>query len=386
MALLQECPVCKLRFSLDRELCRCGFKMKKASGKNYWIEFYQFGHRRRERIGPNKEAAQQRLREVLKARTEERYIDKDPAARLALGDLCRWYLDLPEVKKKDSYVRDTDLIENLKRLLGEGTKIKNITSGKMESYRQQRLEEKSPRRLGQNIRPATVNKETACLKAMINRAVRHGVLKHNPLSGLKGLQENNVRLRILTAAEFEKLLDTCPLHIRPIVEIAYFMGLRQGEILHLTWGEVDLAAGFIRLPAGMTKTDQGRSVPIHPRVKDTLNRLPRGLHTARVFLFKGSPFGEFKYSFRTACRKAGIKDFTFHDLRHCALNNLRLAGNDYFRIMAASGHKTMSCFKRYNLVTEQELATIKWTPAGEKTSPVATNMDTKPNSENMKIA
>jgi len=386
MALLQECPVCKKRFSLERESCRCGFKMKKSSGKSYWIEYYQFGRRRRERIGPNKEAAQQRLREVLKARTEERYIDKDPAVRLALGDLCRWYLDLAEVKKKDSYVRDTDMIENLNRILGEGTKIKDITQGKMESYRQKRLEEKSSRRLGQNIQPSTVNKEANCLKAIFNRAVRHGVLKNNPLSGLKGLQENNIRMRILSPQEFERLLVTCPPHIRPIIEIAYFMGLRQGEILHLTWREVDLAAGFIRLPAGMTKTDQGRSVPIHPRVRETLSRLPRGLHTARVFLFRGEPFGEFKYSYRTACRKAGIKDFTFHDLRHCALNNLRLAGNDYFKIMAASGHKTMSCFKRYNLVTEEELATIKWTPEGEKTPLVATNIDTKQNSENSKIA
>ena len=70
-------------------------------------------------------------------------------------------------------------------------------------------------------------------------------------------------------------------------------------------------------------------------------------------------------------------DFTFHDLRHCALNNLRLAGNDYFKIMALSGHRTTACFKRYNLVTEAELAAIKWPSKEEKTSPVATNMDTK---------
>jgi hypothetical protein len=42
------------------------------------------------------------------------------------------------------------------------------------------------------------------------------------------------------------------------------------------------------------------------------------------------------------------------------LNNLRRAGNDFFQIMALSGHKTMSVFKRYNLVTEEELAQIKW--------------------------
>lgn len=47
-------------------------------------------------------------------------------------------------------------------------------------------------------------------------------------------------------------------------------------------------------------------------------------------------------------------------LRHCAINNMRLVGNDYFRIMAASGHKTTAVFKRYNLVTEKELSEMKW--------------------------
>lgn len=144
MALLQECPQCKKRFGLKREVCACGFKMKKASGKAYWIEFYEFGRRKRERIGPNKEAAQQRLREMLKLRTEERYIDKDPSVRLSLGDLCQWYVELPEVKAKDSYRRDKDMIGHLKRVLGEGTKIKDITAGKVESYQQMILTEESP--------------------------------------------------------------------------------------------------------------------------------------------------------------------------------------------------------------------------------------------------
>ena len=57
---------------------------------------------------------------------------------------------------------------------------------------------------------------------------------------------------------------------------------------------------------------------------------------------------------------AGLGDFTFHDLRHCAINNLRLAGNDHFVIQQASGHKTDSAFKRYNLVTEEEMKRVKW--------------------------
>ena len=91
-----------------------------------------------------------------------------------------------------------------------------------------------------------------------------------------------------------------------------------------------------------------------------LETLSRGLHTDRVFLFDGKPFNEFRRSWKTALKNTGIKDFCFHDLRHCALNNLRRASNDFFQIMAMSGHKTISVFKRYNLVTEDELSKNKW--------------------------
>ena len=99
-----------------------------------------------------------------------------------------------------------------------------------------------------------------------------------------------------------------------------------------------------------------------------MNRWPRNRRkedSSKGYLAKQrpanwGPLPNFQYQYRAALKKAGIDDFTFHDLRHCALNNLRLAGNDCFRIMAVSGHRTVSVFKRYNIVTEEELGRIKW--------------------------
>ena len=103
MALLVECPECKRRNSAKVKACKCGFALAKFSGRVWWIEWYQDGQRKRERIGPNKSAAEQRLREVLTARTEGRYIKKSPDVRTFFKDLATWYLELAEVKAKRSY-------------------------------------------------------------------------------------------------------------------------------------------------------------------------------------------------------------------------------------------------------------------------------------------
>jgi integrase len=95
-----------------------------------------------------------------------------------------------------------------------------------------------------------------------------------------------------------------------------------------------------------------------------LINLPRGLHTNRVFLSKGKPVnnfaGNYQLQWSRAAQEVELGDFTFQDLRHCAINNLRLSGNDYFTIMAISGQKTTSVFQRYNVVTEEELQGVKW--------------------------
>jgi len=377
MGLLVECPNCKKRTSLKADKCKCGTAVKKAAHKNYWIEYYdEFGKRRRERIGPSKAAAEQRYREVLKARTEGRYIQKDLSSKVELGDLCDWYMSLTEVKAKASYDRDGDSIENLKRLLGKRTKIRDLTEGKVESYQRTRLGEKSPVHPLSTVRPATVNRELSCLKSILNRAVRHGKLNENPISNVKKLQENNVRERILTQEEFERLLTQCPPHLEPIVLTAYYTGMRKSEILGLKWEEVDLEKGFIRLRGERTKSGAGRSIPLHPRVKKRLSRLAQAISSERVFLRQGNPLLDIKKGFRGACGRAGIQDFTFHDLRHCAINNLRVAGNDYIKIMSLSGHRTNSVFRRYTVVTEEELSKMKWLDDSGSTERIDTYMDT----------
>ena len=141
--------------------------------------------------------------------------------------------------------------------------------------------------------------------------------------------------------------------------------MRKDEIIRLTWKEVYNKAGFIRLAASRTKGGrEGRVIPIHPEVKKMLSSLPRSFQFNRMFLRRVNgqykPFDNFRKSWDSARKRAGLDDFVFHDFRHVAISNLRKAGNSHTVIMKASGHKTMSMFIRYDLVDVEDLKRMKW--------------------------
>ena len=355
MGLMVECPECKRRNSQKAKTCKCGFTLAKFSGRVYWIEWYQDGRRERWRIGPNKESAEQRLREVLSARTAGRHIKKSPDAKTTFKELAQWYLDLPEVKAKRSYTRDFYSLGKLLPFFGDKL-LKDITPALVEAYRQKRLSEPSYRK--HLTLPATVNREVTCLKVVFNKAMKNGKAERNPAQGVKLLKENNERDRVLSPEEYARLLTHCPEHLRPVVKLAYYTGMRQGEVLGLTWGRVDLKEGFIRLRPEDTKTNEGRLVPLNSELVEMFKAMPRGLPSVAVFTYKGRGVAEMKRSFNTAVKRAGLENFCFHDLRHTAINNWRLEGHDYFRIMAATGHKTLEVFKRYNTVSRAELKAL----------------------------
>jgi integrase len=92
-------------------------------------------------------------------------------------------------------------------------------------------------------------------------------------------------------------------------------------------------SGLLKLRAEDTITNEGRLVPLKKElIEKMFKAMPRGLPMTPVFTYKGHSIAEMRRSFTTACKRAGIEGFTFHDLRHTAINNWRLAGNDYFRI------------------------------------------------------
>ena len=358
--------LCRKRHKLGTKICsKCGFNLKRGGDHIYWIDWEEKGKRKRERIGHSKAAAELRLAEIRRAITEERYIDRDLGSRMTLEELINWYLKLPEVQSKKSFKRDVQLLTSVQRLIGGQILIKDLNVGIMDGYATRRVKEDSPTKKAEKITPATVNKERMQLNTALNRAVNHGKLDQNSLSGkMKKLNEDNVRERVLSEDEFEILLENLQSPLKELTIVAFHVAMRQKEILHLKWDQVDLDKNIIRLKGEDTKTGFKRRIPIHPRVLEMLQGLHECKVSKQVFLSNGKPIkifsGNLKRLWDLAVKKSELGDFTFHDLRRCAINNLRLAGNDQFTIMSISGHKTPSVFKRYNVVTEEEVRSVSW--------------------------
>ena len=106
-----------------------------------------------------------------------------------------------------------------------------------------------------------------------------------------------------------------------------------------------------------TKNKTGRVIPLHPRIIEYLQGMPRPINGGYVF---GQSRRFNRKAYNKAVIAAGKVDFNFHDLRHCSINDRRLSVHDHFTIKGASGHKTDITFKCYNLVTEEEIKGMNW--------------------------
>lgn len=377
MGLEVECPKCRHWNSESASICKgrflrgpqkgeaCEFSgLKKAPNKNYRIEYRLNGKKKREFIGPSKAAAKARQLEIKKAQIEDRHIERDKNSKVTLDQLFDWFLNLQEVNQLNSYGRYKMQISALKRLLNSQQVVRDLTMIQLEEYIRQRLKEPSPSKLGSLMKPKTAKEEINLLRNILNRALRHEIISRIPVAYFPSVKVDNVRKRIFTEDEYQRLSDACPLWLRRIVIMAYWTGMRQKEILQIEWKAINLKEGFLHLRASQTKTNEAHTVRLFPQVIQMLKEIHRTLHTRNVFLSvtqKPIPrWGSYqKKVWDDSLKIAGIEDATFHDLRHDFVTRAMRRGNDPNVVMKQVGHKTNAMLSRYQLINERDLLQLK---------------------------
>lgn len=310
----------------------------KANERNYFIEYYAGCIRKRKKIGPSRALAETVLKKREVERAEGKFLDIKKQPNIKFEDFADEYLQLhSKVNNKGWKNSDLISIKTLKKYF-TGKCLHEITPHMIDVLKQE---------LSKTLKPASVNRKLCTFKTMFNKASAWGKFSGpNPVQAVKFFKLNNARLRFLEKDEIVKLLSYCHGHIKGIVIVALNTGMRKGEILGLKWRDVDIKRNILYLHD--TKNGEKREVPINEQVKTVLIKTRKHPQSEYVFNYKGRRIADIKKAYFTAVRKSGIKDFTFHDLRHTFASHLVMSGIDLNTVRELLGHKSLQMTLRYS--------------------------------------
>lgn len=200
---------------------------------------------------------------------------------------------------------------------------------------------------------STVNGEMACLKSLFSEAQRAGVLHTNPVKGIKLINPNNVRDRILSSEETARLfsaVDRSEGFIRPLFHVLFHTGMRLGEALALEWSDIEFE--HHRIIIRRSKSGEGRKVPLRSLLADEVVRWKPNARSSRwVFPARyetAAPMQSIRKAWLGMVKEAEVSDLRPHDLRHNFTSVLQARGVADSIIMSITGHKTHVMLHRYS--------------------------------------
>lgn len=251
--------------------------------------------------------------------------------------------------------------------------------------------DKFHRRITDAGTPIRANRAVALLSTMMGLAVRWELRADNPAKGASRNPENQ-RQRYLTPDELKALLGALAKDgdkdAANVVRLLLLTGARRGEALSATWDQFDLSAGIWHKPASATKQGKPHHVPLSAPALKVLSAMrveadagegrarqleseaaKKGLAThareaklnaagrARLlskspFLFPGyggdGPLNNITRYWRDLTKRAKLRDFRIHDLRHSYASLLVSSGLSLEVIGALLGHTQAQTTRRYS--------------------------------------
>lgn len=313
--------------------------------------------------GIDVQAEKKKSKKVAKenlTKTIEGYIDAEYDA-WAKANLTSGEITIKRIKRNFVHLLDTQMEE--------------LTLWDLEKWR---TEQQS-----KGKKPVTVNREVSDLKAMLARAKKWGHIKHHPLIDLEplkieelppprylSLEESKRLLEALKAREDEKrsgrasgnkwrverkkeLLPEFDKffvdHLRPMVMVSLFSGVRRGELYKLKWENVNLDACVLVVIGSNAKNKKTRHVPLHPEIVAVLKAWQNQTTTTGLVFpnSKGKVFGDVKKSWKNLLLAAKIDSFRWHDLRHDFASQLAMSSVDLNTVRELMGHSDIRMTLRY---------------------------------------
>ena len=319
-------------------------------GQVYWCKFMIDGKLRQYSCKTKDKSIAQEIAAAIYADTiRDRFnIPIKNAGKYIFRDIFKEYIENQNVSIKTKEIRTTAANHFLP--VFNNSDIKNISAADLEKYQLiRKLEVLSiPKNTGkreQDISFRLVNIEIATLYNLFSFCIKKGYFDKNPCAGIKKLNELS-RLKTLSDSDIEKLISGSTNKLtKDLITFLIYTGCRKGEALNLKWDDVDLQNDVIAIKG--TKTKYDRYIPISKPLKELLRAIEKN-QSLYVFNNNGAKLGNFRRSFMTACKNAGLKDLRIHDLRHVFASKMVMNGTSLYITGELLGHRTTQMTKRYS--------------------------------------
>lgn len=226
---------------------------------------------------------------------------------------------------------------------------------------------------GKPIAPATANKVLRECRRIFREAVDCNLIRHNPFDRMKQERVSDPPWHHVTPEEYQRLIAAAPsLRWQGMIALAYCCGLRVGEVLNLTWRDVDFAEGRLRVVAKRGEADMldwspkdkdMRILPVPTPAINLLTKLQLDPSAGEVYLFvlgKGPNAGQrigrnnVWRDFDAIRRQAGLPKCSMHDLRRSFCTNLSRAIPMHV-VQELAGHSDIRTTRRFYVQVEPEL-------------------------------
>ncbi|HCB1888252.1 TPA: site-specific integrase [Citrobacter amalonaticus] len=216
-----------------------------------------------------------------------------------------------------------------------------------------------PEYVAKPVTTSTKAKHLALMKAILRAAERDWKwLEKAPVIKIPAVR--NKRVRWLEKDEAKRLIDECPEPLKSVVKFALATGLRRSNIINLEWQQIDMQ----RRVAWVNPEDSKSNRAIGVALNDTACKVLRdqiGNHHKFVFVHTKAgrrPDGSVTPAVRkmrvddgrawkSACKRAGIEDFRFHDLRHTWASWLIQSGVPLSVLQEMGGWESIEMVRRY---------------------------------------
>nr|WP_164503123.1 site-specific integrase [Nitrosomonas sp. JL21] len=207
----------------------------------------------------------------------------------------------------------------------------------------------------QQSTPATANRLLALIRAILRRSALDWEWIDKP-PVIKLYREAKRRVRYLSATQASMLIQELPQHLADMVTFSLATGLRRSNVTKLEWSQVDMQRNVAWIHGDQAKAGKPIHVTLNATAIAVLTR-QIGKHPRSVFSYKGKPITQVNTkAWYKALKRAGIKDFRWHDLRHTWASWLTQNGVPLNVIQEMGAWESAEMVRRYAHLAPEQFA------------------------------